>query len=164
MNGHRANVSCDRPTGFELIAEIEAAARQRGITPRALILPLYPDNPSAALNTIKKACHPTGRTVAKVRAMIAGEPIPREMAPVAAPKRAPVTDGQRRVAARSTGSSMSIGLVLALDRPPAPTMPTVVGDPRPPAWSREPCRVCATRGDLGCAHQRPFEEVSDGVR
>jgi hypothetical protein len=154
----------ERPTGDELIAEIEAAARQRGITPRSLIMPLYPDNPSAALNTIKKACHPTRRTVAKVRAILTGEPIPREMIPIATPKRAPVTDGQRRAATRSTGSSMNIGLVLALDHPPAPTMPAVAGDPRPPAWSREPCRVCATRGDLGCAHQRPFEEDRVGIR
>lgn len=29
-------------------------------------------------------------------------------------------------------------------------------DPRPFATSREPCRICATRGDLGCKHQRPF--------
>lgn len=30
-------------------------------------------------------------------------------------------------------------------------------DRRPPALSREPCPRCAARGDLGCAHQRPYE-------
>lgn len=30
-------------------------------------------------------------------------------------------------------------------------------DLRPFATNREPCRRCQTRGDLGCAHQRPFE-------
>lgn len=30
-------------------------------------------------------------------------------------------------------------------------------DTRPPALSRGPCHRCGTRGDLGCAHQQPFE-------
>lgn len=152
-----------RPSGTVLIAEIEAAAKIRGITARAFVGPLYPDNPSAALNTIRKASHPTERTVARIRALIAGGPIACEVNPAAAPKRPAVTDGHRPAAARSTGTVRAT-LVQTLDRPSAPGMPTVVGDTRPPAWSREPCRVCATRGDLGCAHQRPFEEVSDGVR
>lgn len=29
-------------------------------------------------------------------------------------------------------------------------------DPRPFASGREPCPRCAVRGDIGCAHQRPF--------
>jgi hypothetical protein len=153
----------ERPSGPELIAEIEAAARHRCVTARALIAPLYPDNPSAALNTIRKASHPTERTVAKVRALIAGGPIAREPSPATAPKRTPITEGQRHAAARSAGG-MRTTLVQSLDRPPAPRMPTILGDRRPPAWSREACPVCATRGDLGCAHRRPFEEVCDGLR
>lgn len=30
----------------------------------------------------------------------------------------------------------------------------------PVAASREPCARCATRGDLGCRHQRPFGSAS----
>lgn len=29
-------------------------------------------------------------------------------------------------------------------------------DPRPYAVSSDPCPRCATRGTLGCAHQKPF--------
>ena|SRR5690348_15397553 len=29
-------------------------------------------------------------------------------------------------------------------------------DARPPALSRGPCPKCETRGEIGCAHQRPF--------
>lgn len=36
--------------------------------------------------------------------------------------------------------------------------PAQMNDDRPFALSRDPCPRCATRGDLGCAHQRPFEE------
>ncbi|GEM_PF-2425078 len=32
-------------------------------------------------------------------------------------------------------------------------------DPRPVALSREPCPRCQTRGDLGCAHQQPFQPL-----
>lgn len=33
-------------------------------------------------------------------------------------------------------------------------------DTRPPAPSRDPCRRCNTRGDIGCAHQRPYSAAS----
>ena len=36
-------------------------------------------------------------------------------------------------------------------------------DRRPVALSREPCPRCSTRGDLGCAHQQPFEPQSGAV-
>lgn len=36
-------------------------------------------------------------------------------------------------------------------------------DPRPPALSRGPCPRCGTRGELGCAHQAPFEPLQAGV-
>lgn len=38
----------------------------------------------------------------------------------------------------------------------APAVPGSV-DRRPVAASRDPCPFCETRGDLGCAHQRPYE-------
>jgi DNA-binding MarR family transcriptional regulator len=33
-------------------------------------------------------------------------------------------------------------------------------DSRPPAFNREPCPHCGTRGDLGCAHFAPCEQVT----
>lgn len=69
--------------------------------------------------------------------------------------------GRRRGIARSFGT-VSDGWMLELARPapaPAPT-PIAEDDPRPFAFSREPCRRCQTRGDLGCAHQRPFQDLS----
>lgn len=67
-----------------------------------------------------------------------------------------ITAAKRRVA-------QSLGTVkrpIPLDRPAAPRADAVPGDRRPPAWDRGPCPRCATRGDLGCAHQRPFEEAA----
>lgn len=38
-------------------------------------------------------------------------------------------------------------------------VPAKAVDQRPIAWSREPCIRCGTRGDLGCAHQQPYQEL-----
>ncbi|MGB7407188.1 MAG: hypothetical protein WA908_01670 [Pontixanthobacter sp.] len=37
--------------------------------------------------------------------------------------------------------------------------PACEDDPRTPALSRGPCPRCGTRGDLGCKHQKPYEEA-----
>ena len=37
---------------------------------------------------------------------------------------------------------------------------SVESDPRPIALTRNPCPRCATRGDLGCAHQQPYQEAA----
>lgn len=45
-----------------------------------------------------------------------------------------------------------------LDRPkPRPSI-REGHDPRPHAASKGPCPRCAVRGDLGCAHQQPWQE------
>jgi len=66
--------------------------------------------------------------------------------------------GTRRYIARCTGT---------VDRP-VPSIPRysargvavfLANSERPIAASRESCPRCQTRGDLGCAHQRPFGTV-----
>lgn len=47
---------------------------------------------------------------------------------------------------------------LPIARPcPVDTRPVAPADKRPPAFGRDPCPYCATRGDLGCAHFAPCE-------
>lgn len=68
--------------------------------------------------------------------------------------------GRRRYIASSIGTvdkPLSINR-RALSRP-APLQ--VASSDQPIAPSREPCPRCATRGDLGCAHQLPMERVED---
>lgn len=50
--------------------------------------------------------------------------------------------------------------VIPIRRPcPVERRPAVPLDTRPPAFGREPCPYCGTRGDLGCAHFAPCEQV-----
>jgi hypothetical protein len=46
-----------------------------------------------------------------------------------------------------------------LDRPPPPISAAIAGDQRPLAWGRDACPFCGVRGDLGCKHFRPAEQV-----
>lgn len=64
---------------------------------------------------------------------------------------------QRRAWARYTGHNHPLdldvgGALIMPDRGPA--------DTRPHATSADPCPRCATRGSLGCAHQKPFQNGS----
>jgi hypothetical protein len=63
--------------------------------------------------------------------------------------------GIRRAQAQSTGTVVR---TLSADRDEITVtiLPTVDDPRRPFAPSREPCPRCAARGDLGCAHQRPW--------
>lgn len=66
-----------------------------------------------------------------------------------------VEAGDRRARAWSR-DSMSDPLPV---RHPTPVLSVPAQGPqdcRPIAVNREPCPRCETRGDLGCAHQRPF--------
>ena len=36
-------------------------------------------------------------------------------------------------------------------------------DTRPAALTRDPCPRCQTRGDIGCAHQRPYTALASPV-
>lgn len=77
------------PSGAQLYAELEAEAARRGVSMAALCLPLakFPVNWAERL---RDASRPRPATVARVRALIAGEPIPggvsgRRVLPVARP-------------------------------------------------------------------------------
>lgn len=69
---------------------------------------------------------------------------------------APMTDTERRrLAGKISGT---VHDPLPVNRPtPVFRFPAPAVDRRPPALSRGPCPYCETRGDLGCAHQRPYE-------
>lgn len=63
----------------------------------------------------------------------------------------------RRVHARTlSGTAMAR---LTLDRPPSRTLRAALDPDLPPAPDRNPCPRCGTRGDLGCAHFAPCEQV-----
>ena len=54
----------------------------------------------------------------------------------------------------------NVGDPIPVQRPmPVLAYQAPADDIRPPALSRGPCLRCETRGDIGCAHQRPYEPV-----
>jgi hypothetical protein len=53
----------------------------------------------------------------------------------------------------------SNGNPLAIAPRPVLSAPLRAVDTRPRAHGRDPCGYCSTRGDLGCAHFAPCEEV-----
>jgi len=225
------------PTGAELFEAIRTEAVARGTTPLDLVRPLTPF-PSAWLRQIAAAAQPKPLTIQRVRALIAGRPIPDkldESAVISAPRgdpekivlqalidaaesgvRCPTNTevakllgcdlnwsggevlrrlemrglisvrrfkNSRDVTIVATGArtaeagteeerallaeiavppSLPAAVLIPLVRPQAAVAP-YDADPRPPAWSRDPCSRCAVRGDLGCAHQRPFEPIRMGA-
>lgn len=152
---------CD---GAALVAAIRAAAVARGMSASQFAKPLSPTNAAALLATLSHVQRPRPAMIARVRALISGAPVPppprraaiqREVADEAA------TIGMNRGLARST-STVHEASKIALARPTASAVPPTYSaieptDRRPAAWSREPCRYCNVRGDIGCAHQRPYE-------
>jgi hypothetical protein len=67
------------PTGTELVGEIKRAAHERQIAPTALVRPLTVC-PGPWLAQLGRAARPKPLTIARVRALIAGEQIPLEKA------------------------------------------------------------------------------------
>ena len=71
-------------------------------------------------------------------------------------------DATREQAERYTRSrelSATFRNPVPIDRP-TPVLrhtPPPGTDPRPIALTRDPCLLCATRGDIGCKHQQPFQ-------
>jgi hypothetical protein len=61
--------------------------------------------------------------------------------------------GTRRNLAFSIGT---VNKPLTILRPTQVLQPRIVVRGGPIAADREPCPRCATRGDIGCAHQRPM--------
>ncbi|APR53331.1 hypothetical protein CA223_05295 [Sphingomonas koreensis] len=136
----------DNPTG----AQLADAVRRRA---HALNQPLIrfaaelATHPASWLAKVEIVERPRPVTVARIRALLAGDPVPPP----------PPRDRLFTLAERSAVHAED-----AIDRslpPPAALTPAELNkdDPRPLAWSREPCFRCQIRGDIGCAHQRPFQ-------
>lgn len=147
------------PTGADLVAAIRARSAETGIAVSRLVLQLSP-YPNKWLTQTECAATPKPHTIERVRALLAGEPVPPPptnnfQAPVAsAAAREALEAADRRAQALRC---CTIKHPIQLDRPrPTPVIALDL-DRRPRAASREPCRRCAVRGDIGCAHQLPFE-------
>lgn len=81
------------PTGAELLGEIRHAAHERHISPSDLAKPLS-SCPAPWLNQLGRAARPKPLTIARVRALIAGDSIPTEVAKGAIPE-APLSHYER---------------------------------------------------------------------
>ena len=69
-------------------------------------------------------------------------------------------DARRRELRRRAAAMTGHGTPLDIDRGssfPLAMPDRGAGDDRPWAMSADPCSRCATRGTLGCSHQKPFD-------
>lgn len=114
-------------TGARLVGLIETAATERGLTAVEFARPLNKD-PAKWLAQLMTAQRPKPTTIARVRALLYGEPIPE-----AAPNSFRFRDRNAVRPYHSTG-----------ERGPA-TWPEPV--------DRDPCFRCGTRADVGCPHR-----------
>lgn len=69
-------MSAEEPTGVELAEELRAAAASAGVSIYAFVTPLATSNASSFLANLSTAQHPKPLTIARVRALCAGEPLP----------------------------------------------------------------------------------------
>lgn len=119
------------PTGQQLADALIAHAGETQQNLLALVRRLSSSGPQSWLANLARARRPNPLTVARIEQLLSGR------------DPAPSTLNRRDFARRARQPA-----VIAV---PAP----LADDPRPIAWSREPCPRCAVRGDVGCAHQRP---------
>ena len=117
-------------TGEQIATALRAAAAERRLPLLRFIKPLSAQ-PASWFKQVQMARLPTRRTRDRVRALLAGEPLPRSIDPD------PLRDRpapRRRVA------------------------PDAIVDDQPPLAARvdrEPCFRCGVRADVGCRH-RPW--------
>lgn len=149
-----ADISVKNPTGQQLVLALRAAAQARSTTVSELIWPLtrWPKN---FLNHLGNVRNPKPSTIARIRALIDGDPIPGIDQPgtlAAAVAREATDQGERPTIARR----FSVVEPLALpDRPSAAPADRI---------DREPCPYCAVRGDIGCRHRPLYPEgASSGL-
>jgi hypothetical protein len=76
MTARSARAALLRPTGQSLLDELRVAANARGQSLTAFIAPLVSSSPENFIAQLGRAEYPTSLTVARVRACIAGEPVP----------------------------------------------------------------------------------------
>lgn len=114
-------------TGEDIAAALRAAAVQNGVPLYHFLRPITAD-PSKWLAQVRIARAPKSSTKDRVRALIAGEPIPRLGG-----------TGIREFSERSnhvvTGTSIDVSAMTRVDR--------------------DPCFRCGARADVGCTH-RPW--------
>lgn len=119
------------PTGAELVDALRAAAVRRGQTTSDLAKPLA-KQPASFLDQLGRSVRPKAATVARVRAVIAGED----------PGPAPATNSRRSALKKSATSLVDSRLA---PQPDAPIAERV---------DRDPCVMCGVRTDIGCHHTR----------
>jgi hypothetical protein len=61
-------------------------------------------------------------------------------------------------ARRAAAVSQSTTAFVPIEHGAILSAPSQAIDHRPAALDRDPCKRCGTRGDLGCAHRRPYEQ------
>lgn len=75
LRGETAVPAEAKPTGAELAADIRAAAQRAGLSLNRFVAPLAAD-PARFVEQLSRARQPLPRTIARIRALIAGEPVP----------------------------------------------------------------------------------------
>jgi hypothetical protein len=68
--------SAPAPSGADLVDELRAAAKARGVSLNQMVAPLATSTPSNFLQCLGRSSRPMGFTIDKVRACCAGLPIP----------------------------------------------------------------------------------------
>lgn len=127
-------------TGAELADHICAEASARGMLVSHFLLPVFPTNPAARLNTIRQAKAPTRITVDRVNEVLTEKVI-------------------MPTASNRGGTIEARRLVTATIKQSVPAKAEAEGT----YVSRDPCFRCGTRADLGCRHQRPHHSVEGGI-
>ena len=145
----------ENPTGEQITAAIRAHAEASG-TPLYTLVRQLSEYPNRWLTQLEAAQKPKPATIARVEALLRGDPVP--------------PPPENRIWSRATPHRFpfehrTVAEVMPPPAPPptqprrpTPSSPVFISfDRRPPAASREPCPRCAVRGDIGCAHQAPYE-------
>lgn len=146
------------PTGSQLVDAIRAHAAETGVAVSRLVLQLSP-YPNKWLSQTECAAVPKPHTVERVRALLAGEPVPPPPSNNFQTPLASTADREALEAAERRAQAIRCSTIkhpIQLDRPRPTPVIAIDLDRRPRAASREPCPRCAVRGDIGCAHQLPF--------
>ncbi|WP_439539511.1 hypothetical protein [Sphingomonas sp.] len=151
----------DSPSGADLVAAIRAAAQASGVAIYQFARPLS-RYPASWLDQTGKAASPKPQTIERVHALLKGEPVPPPPANNFQSPRSAAIDREALEAAdrRAQARRLTTRHPLPLDRPQPTPVIAIDIDRRPQAMSREPCFRCQVRGDLGCAHQLPFDPAA----
>lgn len=125
-------------SGAELADHIVAEAKARGVLVSHFLLPIYPVNPAARLNTIRRAKVPTRTTLDRVNRILTNK--------VSMPTvSARIEEGSDRrlegiVAKKAMIAAISSGAVQI---------------------SSAPCFHCGARAEVGCRHRKPTKPKVD---